>query len=447
MSAGSVILVDDEEDVRLAAGQSLELEGFDVTCFARAERALERIGRGFDGVLVSDIRMPKMDGMSLLAETREIDPDLPVILITGHGDVPLAVKAMQAGAYDFVEKPFAPSRLVDAVARAADKRRLTLENRELRSRLEKRDALETMLVGRAQPMVALRHRIRTIATTDADVLILGETGTGKELAARAIHELSERRDRPFVAINMAALPADTIESELFGHEAGAFSGAHRARVGKFEHARGGTLFLDEIGSLPVSLQAKLLRVIQDRVIERLGSNERVALDVRFIASTKEDLVDAVDKGLFRDDLYYRLNVVSIVMPPMRDRMDDAPRLFHHLVNEAALRHRREVPEVTPDILTRVAGRDWPGNVRELRNAADRFVLGLGLDDMPTAERDASLSEQVDAFEKSAIAAMLATQGGNLKATYEALGLSRKTLYEKMQKHGLRREDFAAADSR
>lgn len=442
MSTGSVILVDDEEDVRLATSQKLELEDFKVECFARADRALERIGRGFEGVLVTDIRMPQKDGLSLLDDVREIDPDLPVILVTGHGDVPLAVKAMQAGAYDFLEKPYPPSRLLDAVTRATEKRRLTLENRDLRSQLEQRDPLEAAMVGRSTAIVELRKRLRAIAVTDADVLVLGETGTGKELAARSLHQLSERKDRPFVAINMAALPEDTIESELFGHESGAFAHAHRARVGKFEHARGGTLFLDEIGAATLTLQAKLLRVIENRVIERLGSNEKIPLDVRFLASSKENLAEAVEEGRFRDDLYYRLNVVSVTMPTMAQRMDDAPRLFQHLVNQAALRYRRDPPPLPADILARISGREWPGNVRELRNAADRYVLGLGLDEEIPAAVNGSLVDQVSVFEKTVIAASLVANGGNLKSTYESLGLSRKTLYEKMHKHGLRREDFA-----
>jgi two-component system C4-dicarboxylate transport response regulator DctD len=446
VSPGRVILVDDEEDIRLATSQTLELAGYEVATFARGDRALERIGRDFDGIVVSDIRMPVMDGLELLRAARERDPELPVILITGHGDVPLAVEAMRSGAYDFVEKPFDPKRLTGAVARASALRRLTLENRALRSRLEHRDALESRLVGRAPAMVALRQRIRAVAATDADVLILGATGTGKELAARAIHDLSERRDRPFVAVNMAALPETMIESELFGHEAGAFPGAHRARFGKFEHARGGTLLLDEIGAAPLSLQAKLLRVIDERVIERLGSNEKIPLDVRFLAATKEDLGALVGAGRFRDDLYYRLAVVSLRLPALAERAEDVPRLFQHLVNEAALRYRREAPQVTADILTRLVDRQWAGNVRELRNAADRFVLGLGVGETAAGGGSEALPDRVDRFEKSAIAAELAIHGGNLRATYESLGLSRKTLYEKMQKHRLRREDFGGGDS-
>ncbi|HSF93544.1 MAG TPA: sigma-54 dependent transcriptional regulator [Thermohalobaculum sp.] len=445
MNAGRVILIDDEEDIRVATGQTLELAGHGVTAFARGERALERLGQDFDGIVVSDIRMPGMDGLELLRAARALDPELPVILITGHGDVPLAVEAMRAGAYDFVEKPFDPKRLTDAVARAVGLRHLTLENRALRSELEQRAAPEDGLVGRAPVMAALRQQLRAVAATDADALILGATGTGKELAARAVHRLSERRDRPFVAVNMAALPESLIESELFGHEAGAFAGAHRARFGKFEHARGGTLLLDEIGAVPLSLQAKLLRVIEERVIERLGSNEKIPLDVRFLASTKEDLGALVAEGRFRDDLYYRLAVVSLHMPPLAERVEDVPRLFQHLVNEAALRYRREAPAVTAEILTGLAGRAWPGNVRELRNAADRFVLGLGIGDSAPDGDPQGLAERVDRFEKSAIAAELAVHGGNLKATYESLGLSRKTLYEKMQRHRLRREDFGGAD--
>jgi len=437
----SVILVDDEEDIRLATAQTLELAGCEVVTFARGDRALERLGRDYAGVVVSDIRMPVMDGLTLLRAARERDPELPVILITGHGDVPLAVEAMQAGAYDFIEKPFDPKRLTDVVARALEMRRLTLENRALRSQLESRDPLEATLVGRSPAIIALRQQIRAVAATEADVLVLGATGTGKELAARAIHDHSERRGKPFVAVNMAALPETMIESELFGHEAGAYPGAHRARFGKFEHARGGTLLLDEIGALPLALQAKLLRVIEERVIERLGSNEKVPLDVRFIASTKEDLGALVAQGRFRDDLYYRLAVVSLALPPLANRAEDVPRLFQHLVNQATLRHRREPPQVTPEILADLAARDWPGNVRELRNAADRFVLGLGIGEETPAERAPGLAERVERFEKSAIAAELAIRGGNLKATYESLGLSRKTLYEKMQKHRLRREDF------
>ncbi len=440
--AGRAIVVDDEEHLREAVTQGLQLAGFQIEAFARAERALERIDRGFDGVLISDIRMPRMDGLELLEAAQKIDAKLPVILMTGHGDVPLAVSAMRKGAYDFIEKPFATARLVESAVRACELRHLTLENRSLRSKLEQRDDLEAQIVGRSAPIVAFRERLRTIAATDIDVLLTGETGVGKGVAARAIHDLSERKGKPFVAVNMAALPAAAIESELFGHEQGAFAGAHRARVGKFEHARGGTLFLDEIGAVPLDLQAKLLRVIEERSITRLGSNDPVPLDVRFLASSKEDLAALVAEGAFRDDLFYRLNVASMTVPPLRDRMEDAPRLFQHLVAEAALRYRREAPSVPADVLAGLTSRDWRGNVRELRNAADRFVLGLGVEEGASVVAEASLGEQMERHEKALIASALAANEGSLKATYESLRLSRKSLYEKMQKYGLRREDYA-----
>jgi two-component system C4-dicarboxylate transport response regulator DctD len=446
MSAGAVLLIDDEEDVRLAVGQSLELQGFDVTSFARAERALDVIGRGFAGVVVSDIRLPKFDGMGLLTATREIDPDLPVILMTGHGDVPLAVKAMREGAYDFLEKPFSPARLVEAVTRASELRRLTLENRSMRAELEQLDPVEEILVGRAAPMIDLRKKIAAIAASDVDVLILGETGTGKELAARAVHQSSDRAEKPFVAVNLAALPEATIESELFGHEAGAFAGAQRTRYGKFEHARGGTLFLDEIGAVSVPLQSKLMRVIEDRAIQRIGSNESIPLNVRFIASSNRDLDAMVAEGTFRNELFYRLAVVTLAIPPLRERPEDVPRLFANFVSLAAKRYRRDAPEIPLDDLSALSAEEWPGNVRELRNAADRFVLGLSWrEDAAPAGEPTSLAKQVERYEATVIAAALVSHKGNLKATYEALGLSRKTLYEKMQRHSLRREDFVEVE--
>ncbi len=439
----SVILVEDEEDVREAVSQSLQLEGLTVKAFARADHALEFVGKGFDGVIISDIRMPHMTGMEFLAAALEIDAELPIILITGHGDVSMAVDAIQKGAYDFVEKPFAQSRLLDAVKRGLEKRKLTMENRRLMAAVGQRDILESSLRGRSSIMVDIRRNLRTLAASDVDILLLGETGTGKDLTARLIHDLSPRKDKPFVALNISALPQSSLESELFGHEAGAFAGALRARIGKFEHARGGTLFLDEIGSIPTFLQVKLLRVIEERLIERLGSNTRVDLDIRVIAASKDDLSKMVTEGTFRDDLYYRLAVASVILPSLKDRMEDAPELFNHLVHKAALRQKKQPPEITADILNKVAGMNWPGNVRELRNAADRYVMGLGLPmDATSTEVNLDLALQLDRHEKNVIAATLSSHNGALKPTYESLGLSRKTLYEKMKKHSLQREDFS-----
>lgn len=432
-----VLLVEDEEELRHSTAQSLDLAGFTVREFGSAERALDFVTQGLNGVIVTDIRMPGMDGMTLMGKVRDIDPDIPVILATGHGDVQLAVRAMREGAYDFIEKPFATQHLADMAGRALDRRGLVLENRELRAAAGKRDDIEARLPGRTQVMVDLRYQLRAVAATDADILIIGDTGAGKEVAALAIHDLSARSGKPFIAINCAALPANLIESELFGHEAGAFPGAIRPRFGKFEHARGGTVLLDEIGSMPLDLQAKLLRVIQDRVITRLGSNEPIPLDVRFIATSKADLAAEADAGQFRPDLLYRLNVVTLRMPALAQRREDVPLLFLQLVREAAARYRRDVIDAPPHMLAEIGQRQWPGNVRELRNAADRYVLGLRpADEDETGAEETRLAERVAEFEKSLIAGALAAHRGSLKTVYESLGISRKTLYEKMQKYGL-----------
>jgi two-component system, NtrC family, C4-dicarboxylate transport response regulator DctD len=449
---GPVLFVDDEEDLREAAGQALALDDLDTCLCAGAEEALPHLSATFPGVLVTDIRMPGTDGIALMHEALARDPELPVILVTGHGDVDLAVRSMRAGAYDFIEKPYAPARLVETVRRALDKRRLTLENRALRAAAsadaEANDPIAARLHGQSAPMRALRRHLRAVAATDADVLIEGPTGTGKELAARALHEAGDRAERPFVQINCAALPADLIESELFGHESGAFPGATRPRYGKFEHARGGTVFLDEIDSLPLALQAKLLHVVQNREVTRLGSNEAVALDLRFVAASKRDLGAAAAEGSFRADLLYRLNVVTIRMPGLDARREDIPILFLKLLTDACRRVGRPVPDVSGDTLGDIAARDWPGHVRELRNAAERVALGLDIDDAPVGpdgKAPRALSERMAAHEKALIAATLAAHGGSVKATYEALGLSRKGLYEKMQRHGLDRSDYRSDD--
>ncbi len=440
----SVILIDDDEAMRRSTEQALDLAGFAVRSLAGAEQALGFAGPGFNGVVISDIRMPGMDGMSLLERLTEADRELPVILITGHAEVSLAVEAMRRGAYDFIEKPFGIQALAAVVRRALDHRGLVIENRRLRAVAGQRDDLEARLPGRSSAVIDLRRLIRTLGPSEADALITGPTGAGKEVVAQAMHDLSPRAGRPFVAINCAALPAQLIESELFGHEAGAFPGAMRARYGRFEHARGGTILLDEIGSMPLDLQARLLRVLQDRAITRLGSNDPIPLDVRFLATSKADLAQAASQDSFRQDLLYRLAVATVRVPPLSARREDIPLLFLQLVREAAARHGvgDRVPD--PELLAELSARDWPGNVRELRNAADRFVLGLDWMEGAGSETP-RLADRVAGFERSVIAGAIAAHRGRLRTVYESLGISRKTLYEKMQKHGLDRHLIVDGD--
>ncbi|MEZ5871124.1 MAG: sigma-54 dependent transcriptional regulator [Nitratireductor sp.] len=440
-----VLLIDDDHDLRHALKQGLELEGHLVVDFPGADEALVQVSRAFAGVVVCDIRMPATDGMTFLLKALAIDPTLPVILITGHGDVPLAVSAMREGAYDFLEKPFSPSRLSGIVLRAQEKRRLVLENRILRESLPGGEAIDDMLVGNSRAMVRLRAEVRAIADTEADVLVNGETGSGKEVVSRAIHRLSPRANGPFVAINCGALPADIIESELFGHEKGAFTGATDRRIGKLEHASGGTVLLDEIESMPLELQVKLLRVIEDKSIERLGSNKTIPVDVRFVAASKADLEKESTAGRFRADLYYRLNVVAIKIPPLRDHREDIPDIFFHLAREARARYRREIPEITPALIAQLRAAQWPGNVRELRNAADRFVIGLwnGEDESEIPgdpPQSADLASMMATYERDILKRELARNEGRIKPVYVTLGISRKALYEKMRKHGIQARD-------
>lgn len=442
MHDSRVLVVDDDEDLRQALVQSLQLADYDVGEFDNGVDLLSQVSREFYGILVVDIRMPGMDGLALLSRVLEIDPALPVILITGHGDVSTAVDAMRKGAYDFIEKPFASERLLNAVSRALEKRRLVLENRTLRQELSGQEGLDKRLVGRSAPMLTLRAEIIALASADVDILVMGETGSGKEVVARALHEEGKRKAKPFVALNCGAIPIEMMESELFGHESGAFTSANKQRIGKLEYANGGTIFLDEIESMPLELQVKLLRVIEMRTIERLGSNKLIPLDVRFIAASKVDLEQASQLGEFRADLYYRLNVVTLHIPPLRARKDDIPLLVHHLAREARARYRREIPELDKYFIAELVAQDWPGNVRELRNWVDRWVLGIAPTITEESRSSASMAANVDlpaqlaALEKSIIKTTLYSNQGSIKQTYEQLGISRKSLYEKMKKYQL-----------
>jgi len=373
----------------------------------------------------------------LLDKLLQVDTDLPVILVTGHGDVPMAVQALRQGAYDFIEKPFTPERLLDSVRRALDKRRLVCENRQLRRQVADKGRIESQLIGISRPMENLRRQILELV----NVLIRGETGSGKERVARSLHDFSPRASKAFAALNCAAIPETIFESELFGHESGAFTGAQARRIGRIEHADGGTLFLDEVESLPLAQQVKLLRVLQEKTLERLGSNKSIQVDLRVISAAKPDLLDEVKAGRFREDLVYRLNVATLHIPPLRERREDIPLLFEHFAHEAALRHGREAPPLAPSELARLLGHDWPGNVRELINAAERHALGLS--SPPPAERFAgqALAQQMEAFEAQCLHNALLQCQGNITAVMEMLQLPRRTLNEKMQRHGLARGEY------
>ncbi len=430
-----VILVDDDANVLDGYREVLELEGFEVAAHASVAAAVSNIRADTEAVIVSDVRMPRHDGFDLIALMRGIDPDIPIVLMSGHGDIPMALRAMREGAWDFVEKPADPLHLIETVKRARAHRQLQLENRRLRLSTDA-DGWETRLIGHSAPVVALREKLKRIVGIATDILVIGETGTGKEVAARALHDFSNRKGN-FVAVNCGAIPETMLESELFGHEAGAFTGAREKRIGKIEHADGGTLFLDEIESMPLAAQVRLLRVLQERVIERLGSNTERPVDLQVVAATKADLHQLAGQGRFREDLAYRLDIARIELPPLSLRKGDVGLLFRHFLALAAKRQGRTPPKVDAAFLTGLERRSWPGNVRELRNVAERFVLGLedlGADG--NTSQSTTLEEQMDRMERTIILDSLSAQEGRVGATADALGISRKTLYLKMRKHGI-----------
>ena len=444
-------MVEDDPAVLLGTQQALQLADFEVEPFADAESALTSVVPDVPAIIICDVKLPGLDGLGLLAKAQSIDKDLAVILITGHGDVAMAVNAMRLGAYDFVEKPFPPDRLVEMARRAAENRRLILQVRALRAQLADQCGLESSILGSSSGIRRVRQFVLDLAGPPANVLIQGETGTGKELVARSLHQHSPRSSKPFVAVNCGGMPDQLFESEMFGYEPGAFTDASHRRIGKIQHASGGTLFLDEIESMPAALQVKLLRVLQEQKVERLGSNELIPVDVRIIAASKANLKELAESGHFRRDLLYRLNVAVVDIPPLRDRMEDIPLLFEHFVVDAARRHNRPMPVITVPQLKELMSHDWPGNVRELRNVADRFVLGL-LDDsvsvLPGRRlQKVSLGDQINRFERVLIEDALAEHHGNASLVCRSLGIPKRTLYDKMRKLGLSTEEFHASEAR
>ena len=444
----TVILIEDESDMRRSLEQWLSLSGFSVTGFDHAGPALEQLDSSFPGVVISDVKMSGISGLDVLSTVVGMDDQLPVVLITGHGDVPMAVEAMKMSAYDFLEKPFSPEHLVETVERALEKRRLVLENRKLREQLATASGLSKYMIGESRAMCDLRADLVHLAGADVDVLIVGETGTGKELAARALHDFSARSEQSFHPVNCGAISKDLFESEFFGHAAGAFTGAQGARTGLIEHADKGTLFLDEITSMPPDMQVKLLRAVETGKIQRVGTNRLIDIDVRIVSAANEAIDIAIQEKRFRDDLYYRLGRVELRIPPLRQRREDIPVLFQHFVDLAERQFDRKARPVSKVDVAALHGHDWPGNVRELRNIAERFTLartdgqadiGRLIDGGPgLTQPQQTLADQIADFERTIIARALAQHQGEMGAVMQDLGLPRRTLNDKMNRYGLSR---------
>lgn len=441
MNRGRVLLVDDDRDLLKAAKDWLTVSGFAVDAFHRPEEAFQALQRSEPDVVVTDMRMPGIDGLTLLNSTVRQKRAVPVILITAHGDVTLAVQAMKQGAEDFIEKPYDADRLLTVLDKAVEKRRMLQEIERLQSLVGNGESAGG-IVGDSQAIRDLRSRVATLADVDIDVLIIGETGTGKELVAQALHEQSRRASGPFVAINCGALPENIFESEVFGHAKGAFTGAISDRKGKFEYAAGGTIFLDEIESMPLGLQAKILRVLQERVIERLGENGLRPVDVRIVAAAKSDLSADIAAGRFREDLFYRLATVDVRIAPLRQRRDDIGLLFGHFASLAARRYGRAERAVPADLTIRLRQEEWRGNVRELKARAERFALGLdetwaSSADTAESDEDLALPDRLAAYETHLIREALEKHDGNAARAAASLRIPHRTLNEKVARHGLR----------
>jgi two-component system, NtrC family, nitrogen regulation response regulator NtrX len=445
----AVLIVDDEAGVRSALGGVLRDEGYAVDAVDSGEACLDRVTRAPFDVIILDIWLPGMDGLATLSRLRERRVDAPVVMISGHGNIESAVRAIKMGAFDFVEKPLSLDKTVLVVGNAVRQRRLEVENRALRATVDRR----LTMVGESYVMAQLREQVAMAAPTNGRVLIFGENGTGKELVARSIHHLSRRRSGPFVEVNCAAIPEELIESELFGHVKGAFTGAVADRRGKFETSDGGTLFLDEIGDMSLKTQAKVLRALQEQVVEPVGGTGTVKVDVRILAATNKDLPAEIRSGQFREDLYFRLNVIPIFVPPLRDREADIPLLASHFMAELAREYGRRPKRLDPGAAAGLRGYRWPGNVRELRNVVERLMImvpgetitmaDLGFLDPstvsvvdPPGALALPLHAARDRFERDYILRTLAAQQGNMSRTAEALGVERSNLYRKMRAFGI-----------
>jgi two-component system nitrogen regulation response regulator NtrX len=447
----SILVVDDEPGVRSSISGVLKDEGFDVDTAQTGEECLERANGAAYDVIVLDIWLPGLDGLTTLQRLRERQIDSQVVIISGHGNIESAVRAIKMGAYDFIEKPLSLEKTVLVVRNALRQRDLETENRVLRAKVDSQQ--QTTMVGDSPAMNQLRQQVALAAPTNGRVLILGESGTGKELVARTIHHTSRRKSGPFVEVNCAAIPEELIESELFGHARGAFTGAVADKSGRFEQANGGTIFLDEIADMSLKTQAKVLRVLQEQVMERVGGTQRIKVDVRVLAATNKDLTAEIRAGRFREDLYFRLNVIPLFVPALRERQGDIPMLAEHFIAVFAAEAGKRPKRLAPEAASRLQQYGWPGNVRELQNVIARLLifvhddtitaqdLGfLGRDGVPEAPPMQGpvvpLSDARDNFEKDYILKILASQNGNMSRTAEILGVERSNLYKKLRAFGI-----------
>ncbi len=453
-----ILVVDDEEGIRTSLGQVLTDEGYEVDSVATGEKALQRLREERYHVVLLDVWLPRKDGLEVLQEMRQTGLEAPVVMISGHASIDTAVKATKLGAFDFIEKPLSIEKVTVAVRNAIKQRRLEERNRRLRDALVDHAAAD--LIGESPAVVALRELIRTAAPTNGRVLIYGENGTGKELVARLIHAMSLRSEEPFVEMNCAAIPEELIESELFGHVKGSFTGALENKKGKFELADQGTLFLDEIADMSVRTQAKVLRALQEQTFEPVGGAAPVRVDVRVVAATNKDLPEEIRRGAFREDLYFRLNVIPLTVPPLRERREDIPLLARHFLAGLCAEYGKVVASLSEDAMAAMQAYPWPGNVRELRNLIERLVIlvprariersdlpaemggagagsrGADLEALLASSTEGSLREVRERFERLYIARRLAEHGYNVSRTAAALGIERSHLHRKLKAYGI-----------
>jgi two-component system nitrogen regulation response regulator NtrX len=448
--AKQILVVDDEECIRQSLNGILKDEGYEVLEAKDGLQALKQIEADPPELVLLDIWMPGMDGMEVLERMKGQIPNLPVIMISGHGNIELAVKAVKLGAYDFIEKPLSLEKVLLTVNNALLFSKLEQENRALRQEIQRKYEI----VGNSPEIQQLKEQIKIVAPTNGWVLINGENGTGKELVARGIHALSLRADRPFVEVNCAAIPEELIESELFGHEKGSFTGALTKKRGKFDLSNGGTIFLDEIADMSLKTQAKILRILQEQKFERVGGTEMIYVDVRVIAATNRDLKEEIQKTKFREDLYYRLNVIPIVVPPLRDRKTDIPLLVEHFIAEFCLDNNKELKKISPEAMSLLVAYSWPGNVRELKNIVERMVImtrGAVIEakDVPDPIQEQHkapmefsffefglLKDARREFEKRFIMKKLMENDENISKTAEVIGIERSNLHRKIKSYGI-----------